>query len=844
MIWIAAALAGLSDCERRWRDDPADPAVWQCVYQAGAAGQLAEALDFTVSALASGPVTAQMHLTHANLLGFQRADGVTEALERALVAFREAGDTTGQVKTHLNLANELRHQGRIDEGRAQLEAAATVAADTQPLAGMVAIERSRWTCDLGGDYAAALRTLLSLDDRLADPRFPPHGKMLIHHTRRCLADRLGRSDEARDHGEALLAFAEEAGNRVLAVVTRDNLLWTEHTDGAGPGFAARVDEALAAAQDVGHPPTIADLTCLRATITPDDPFDACLEAAGRTADRIGARAWTLAAERAIAQGEEELASMRLAVARDLAETAGALEARIDVAVAEARWADRFSPRDAIARGHVAVERVRDLREHQVDGLVRSRVVSGYAAVFHDQARRLRDAERPAEALAMIERLRGYRTLEQLDRAAATPALRPDAATWDERDALLASIAQLTASGDDPARLAALERQEAALREELLAGVPAFAQLRSRAVDMDRILAAIAPDEALVVPVLGARSPWIGVLRRGTVHLVDLPTWSSWRDRIDVLAALASTDDPIGARLLPQVSAALLGPVARPLGEVRHLTVLPDPSVQLLPWARLIVAGRPLGDTHTLAYASSLRAWLALRERPTATDGRTVVVAGPTRTDVPALPAADRERARVVATAPADVVAIAGEEAHEQAVRMALTGPTRLVHFAAHAEVDAVDPERSAVLLAPADGDDGRLQAREVVGLDLDGAVVLLASCEGATGETGAEGVVGLAEAFLQAGARAVVASTTPVEDGAAAAAFGTVHEALATGVRLDEAVRTALVEHPAAGGLRVLGDGAVQLPGRPPTDRRWLLGAAALGGFLALGAIGWLRRRR
>jgi len=113
--------------------------------------------------------------------------------------------------------------------------------------------------------------------------------------------------------------------------------------------------------------------------------------------------------------------------------------------------------------------------------------------------------------------------------------------------------------------------------------------------------------------------------------------------------------------------------------------------------------------------------------------------------------------------------LTGAEATEANARRLLVSAW-LVHFAAHAVADIAHPDRSAVLLAGNAGagplDDGALEYGEILQLDLpDTELVVLSGCETAAGRLlEGEGVQCLAQAFLHAGARSVIATQWRVFD--------------------------------------------------------------------------------
>ena len=77
--------------------------------------------------------------------------------------------------------------------------------------------------------------------------------------------------------------------------------------------------------------------------------------------------------------------------------------------------------------------------------------------------------------------------------------------------------------------------------------------------------------------------------------------------------------------------------------------------------------------------------------------------------------------------------------------------------------------QAALALTPGGGEDGFLTASEIIDLRLNARVVVLSACNTATGGVpGAEALSGLVQAFLYAGARALLVSHWPVESRSAA----------------------------------------------------------------------------
>ena len=90
---------------------------------------------------------------------------------------------------------------------------------------------------------------------------------------------------------------------------------------------------------------------------------------------------------------------------------------------------------------------------------------------------------------------------------------------------------------------------------------------------------------------------------------------------------------------------------------------------------------------------------------------------------------------------------------------------RVVHLATHGLVSDSLPMSSGLLLAAGPGEDGLLQAHEVLGLDLQADLVTLSACRSGRGRLQrGEGIEGLSRAFLSAGASAVLVSLWDIDD--------------------------------------------------------------------------------
>jgi CHAT domain-containing protein len=108
----------------------------------------------------------------------------------------------------------------------------------------------------------------------------------------------------------------------------------------------------------------------------------------------------------------------------------------------------------------------------------------------------------------------------------------------------------------------------------------------------------------------------------------------------------------------------------------------------------------------------------------------------------------------------------GRAATETNLKKALASQFGYIHLAVHA-FSSDNPDRSSlvVLSDPSNGEDGFVQASEIVQMRLPAKLVVLSACETDVGPIlGQEGISALSTAFLLAGARTVVSTLWPIED--------------------------------------------------------------------------------
>lgn len=127
---------------------------------------------------------------------------------------------------------------------------------------------------------------------------------------------------------------------------------------------------------------------------------------------------------------------------------------------------------------------------------------------------------------------------------------------------------------------------------------------------------------------------------------------------------------------------------------------------------------------------------------------------------------------------------------------ASAGRHNMVHIAAHAELDDVDPLFSRILFASNAGESGLLEAREIYTLDLRGVrLITLSACESGLGRVArGDELIGFTRSLLSAGANSIVASLWPVADDSTDLLMNRLYRELATGRDLMAAMQAAQLE--------------------------------------------------
>jgi CHAT domain-containing protein len=334
------------------------------------------------------------------------------------------------------------------------------------------------------------------------------------------------------------------------------------------------------------------------------------------------------------------------------------------------------------------------------------------------------------------------------------------------------------------------------------------------VPLAEVQTALTPDETVLEYVLDEPNSFCIVISRKHTALRALPIGRKAIEQVvqryvdDIRAKRPGTEN---AR---QLYRWLLQPVAE-LAAGRRLIIVPDGMLNLLPFDALEDSdGQYLLKSVVISYAPSATVLDALRRgaypqippRPflglgdvayenQGAAGRSVATpdtlrgrlargfAEFARVQLYDLPQTRTEVENIGKIVGKNAEILLGTAATESALKKEPLNEFRVLHLAVHSFADPQYPERSALVLGadPKSKEDGLLQVREIKRLRLNAQLTTLSACDSGVGKLqGEEGVSDLAEAFLAAGSKTVVASLWSADDTFTAALMERFYQRLAS----------------------------------------------------------------
>lgn len=418
---------------------------------------------------------------------------------------------------------------------------------------------------------------------------------------------------------------------------------------------------------------------------------------------------------------------------------------------------------------------------------------GFASTNFDTGLRLAAclalSEGAAPALRAAEEVRAFSLRAAVDHEEVTDEVRP---LLEEHASVAAELLRLLERpGSRQSEFAAFELRRTALEAQLRSSAGAQRDV-SMAVpagwgfitwlvgDFFTVCIYSGPDGELKAERLPVRSrDWVKLLSSGRAPWLgpaSADAWTSWTSEVaQALAPAAAWADLAGAE---------------------GLLIVPDGVLWSIPFAALPGPGGPVGLSLPLVVTRSLSLLQDLAASPARGSG---VAAAGIREAHPGwrpLPLAEREAHEAVAAYGGGQV-LAGNAAGRAAVLSAL-GAAKVVHVAAHGDIDNERALASALLLARGE----RLEAADIMGSGVACDLVALSACSSAKGSLmECEGFVGLAYALHKAGAKRVLASLWPVVDEEAREFMAAFYASHAGGLSASCALREAMKQSAGSGRL-------------------------------------------
>jgi CHAT domain-containing protein len=359
------------------------------------------------------------------------------------------------------------------------------------------------------------------------------------------------------------------------------------------------------------------------------------------------------------------------------------------------------------------------------------------------------------------------------------------------------------------QLDSVQRAYSSLLLEIKETSPAYAHMISaETVGWRDAAAALAPGEALIEYLTGDSTTIAFIVTAQGLESVDLHvTRHTLATLVDFARAnLARPGDPAARALwrapLRRLYQELMAPLQPHLQGVKTLMIVPHGELHYLPFAALVIpaVGGDAGareqflvERYVVAYTPSASVWLNRRAHSSVAATNRVLALAP---EADALPASRSEVEAIGREYGARTTVLTGAAASEHAFRLAAPS-AEIIHLATNGVLNKRNPLFSFVELAPGDGEDGRLEVREALGMSLQARLLVLSACQTAISSgtvsdvPSGEDWVGLVQAFLVAGASHVMGTLWPVEDRATARLTENFYRTLSAGSSEAEALAVA-----------------------------------------------------
>jgi CHAT domain-containing protein/Tfp pilus assembly protein PilF len=431
-------------------------------------------------------------------------------------------------------------------------------------------------------------------------------------------------------------------------------------------------------------------------------------------------------------------------------------------------------------------------------------------IYQRSALVLQELNQPSQSFAWAERGRARAFLDQLGNARLAVRSTADADLLAQESSLRQEVASLEQDlRDELAKPASQQSSEiiASLRAQIDTRQQAYSSLltqikltdpeSSSLVDVEPLSLQdtqklLDPQTTLLAYFVTPTSTLAYVVTQDALQTVLLPvTQRELEDAVNEFRSFASLDTvppPSLVRLYAWLIAPLRSHLKTPL-----LGIIPHGVLHNVPFAALAAVEnepRYLSDDFVLFSLPSASALPYVQEKRKTTAGSMLAVGLGQAEGQPPLHYAEEEAQAIAQLY--GTTALVGRQATETAWRKQVT-TARIIHLAAHGQLNRTNPLFSRLVLWPGSDTDGFVEVHEVYQLNLAQAdLVTLSACETQLGaRSQGDDIVGLNRAFIYAGAPSVIASLWRVDDQATGLLMRTFYAQLQHGRGKAEALQAA-----------------------------------------------------
>ena len=770
-------------------------------------GEYAKSIDYYQQAIALREKTGDLGglATSITYLGnvYNRSGRFVQAresYEKALPILEAQGNPQQMVEILSGMALLNVEMGRHKDA----EAAYTRAIDIAAGAGLAGPEASlrRNLADNLRLQSRYTEALVHLDKtmKLLEASPDPTELALAHSTRGATYMNMGEMDQAREDFVKFAELSKSLENPAYAALAQRNIGEFYRDLGAYDRGLKAADEAIALAEKAGDAREYREGMVLRGDLQTrlgrfDEALKSWQEALAQDTQDQAAKS-ILEDEVAIASANASLGNTQEARAqlRSVAPRARAAGLpNVETAVKFA-MGQSFEKENADSAAFYYDRALADIEKGGAAigaAALQTGYLSGVRRYYYEEVTRFYAANFASTKNAAWSK-RAFTTMEKAKARGLLDLLQATVGeqTSPEEETLLDELYSLDpANADDAAKREAIERKYAELRRVRVQAAMGGLANTATVVDPDAIARMLPEKTVLLEYALGDSASFLWVIDRDGFDMVTLPPRQQIESQVRPLRDALSRVDGDRTALLRSargVYQLLVEPAGARASKAKSAIIVPDGVVFELPFEVLLTAEpkdkgwdeQPfLTRTLTTLYVPSASVYASLKSSTRDADySRDLLAVGnPDFTTIAArensalapLPFASQEVAAVSARIKDErKLVLTGKDASEGTVKRELkNGAPRVVHLATHGLVDANEPERSSVVLAADDNDDGYFHTLEILATPTRSRLVVMSACESARGKVSrGEGVVGLSRAFLASGAGSVVASLWAVSD--------------------------------------------------------------------------------